>query len=160
SLRFESGDVYPPYSTLRSDPLGAMALYESLGHLRNISVERDFSTEDRLPEGRDITYLHLGGDPKRWRALPDDLFREIDQFVGRGGRLVVTLEPIASTSGIGQRSWSTGSTNSTSGSRKTGPSKSGSKQARKTGTNSPPSWQPTPANDDPYGPGVRTVPIS
>ena len=25
-LRFEAGDVYPPYSTLRADPLGAMAL--------------------------------------------------------------------------------------------------------------------------------------
>ena len=29
-FRFEAGDVYPPYSSLRSDPLGAMALYESL----------------------------------------------------------------------------------------------------------------------------------
>ena len=24
-LRFETGDVYPPYSSLRSDPLGAKA---------------------------------------------------------------------------------------------------------------------------------------
>ena len=26
----ETGDVYPPYSSLRTDPLGAKALYESL----------------------------------------------------------------------------------------------------------------------------------
>src|SRR5581483_10296824 len=89
ALRFESGDVYPPYSTLRSDPLGAMALYESLGQLPGVSVERDFSPDNQLPEGREITYLHLGGEPTRWRALPEDLFREIDQFVARGGRLVV-----------------------------------------------------------------------
>ena len=29
-LRFEAGDVYPPYSSLRADPLGTMAWYESL----------------------------------------------------------------------------------------------------------------------------------
>ena len=29
-LRFEQGDVYPPYSTLRADPLGSMALYERI----------------------------------------------------------------------------------------------------------------------------------
>src|SRR2546427_9645317 len=29
-LRFEAGDVYPPYSSLRADPLGTKALFESL----------------------------------------------------------------------------------------------------------------------------------
>ena len=28
-IRYASGDVYPAYSTLRADPEGAMALYES-----------------------------------------------------------------------------------------------------------------------------------
>ena len=28
ALRFAQGDVYPPYSSLRSDPLGKKALYE------------------------------------------------------------------------------------------------------------------------------------
>ena len=30
-LRYERGDLYPPYSTLRTDPLGARAFYEALG---------------------------------------------------------------------------------------------------------------------------------
>ena len=34
-LRFEVGDVYPAYSSLRSDPLGAMAL--EMGALRFVS---------------------------------------------------------------------------------------------------------------------------
>ena len=29
-LRFAVGDVYPEYSSLRSDPVGTMAFYESL----------------------------------------------------------------------------------------------------------------------------------
>ena len=49
-LRFEAGDVYPPYSSLRADPLGAMAFYESLGKIPGISVRRDFSASNRLPE--------------------------------------------------------------------------------------------------------------
>ena len=32
-LRFESGDVYPVYSSLRSDPLGTRAFYDSLEDL-------------------------------------------------------------------------------------------------------------------------------
>ncbi len=35
-LRFESGDVYPPYSSLRADPLGCKALYESLGRVADL----------------------------------------------------------------------------------------------------------------------------
>jgi hypothetical protein len=42
-LRFEHGDVYPPYSSLRADPLGTMAFYESLGKVPEVSVQRDFS---------------------------------------------------------------------------------------------------------------------
>ena len=29
ALRYEKGDVYPPYSTLRADPLGAKGLYDA-----------------------------------------------------------------------------------------------------------------------------------
>ena len=29
-LRFKAGDVYPAYSSLRSDPLGTQVLFESL----------------------------------------------------------------------------------------------------------------------------------
>ena len=42
-LRFEAGDVYPEYSSLRSDPLGTMALCESLEKMPGVSVRRDYS---------------------------------------------------------------------------------------------------------------------
>lgn len=93
-LRFEAGDVYPPYSSLRADPLGTMALAESLAKLPGLTVRRDVSTANRLPEEKNTTYLHLAADASNWRWMPADLFNEIEAFANRGGRLVVTMRPV------------------------------------------------------------------
>jgi len=92
-LRFEAGDVYPPYSSLRSDPLGAMALYESLENMPGLTVQRDFSSSNELPETPNTAYLQLGGRADEWKSLPNDLYREIAAFVSRGGRLVIAFYP-------------------------------------------------------------------
>jgi hypothetical protein len=92
-LRFDAGDVYPAYSTLRSDPLGTMALYESIDKLPGISAQRDFSANNRLPETPDTTYLHLAADTYEWKWMPEDAFQAINTFVRGGGRLVITLLP-------------------------------------------------------------------
>ena len=42
-LRFAAGDVYPQYSSLRADPLGAMAFCESLERMPGLSVRRENS---------------------------------------------------------------------------------------------------------------------
>lgn len=92
-LRFETGDVYPPYSSLRADPLGTMALYESLGKMQHMSVRRDFSTSNQLPDEPGTVYLHLAADAHEWDWLPDDVYHEIKNFLGAGGRLVITYFP-------------------------------------------------------------------
>jgi Domain of unknown function (DUF4350) len=97
-LRFEAGDVYPAYSSLRADPLGTMALYESLEQLPGISTRRDYSTANRLPDGKDTAYLHLAAPIYEWREMDKETFREIDQFLARGGRLVVTMHPASANS--------------------------------------------------------------
>src|SRR5215472_3376416 len=94
-LRFEAGDIYPPYSTLRADPLGAMALYESLEKMPGVSVRRDFSDSNKLPEERQTVYLHLAGDPYEWEFLPADMYHDIQGFLARGGRLAITFFPEA-----------------------------------------------------------------
>jgi hypothetical protein len=94
-LRFESGDIYPPYSSLRADPLGTMALRESLEALPGLSVRQDFSDANQLPEGRATTYLHLAARTYEWRWIDEDIFTEIDRFMIEGGRLVVTFHPEA-----------------------------------------------------------------
>lgn len=93
ALRFQTGDVYPAYSTLRADPLGTMAFYESLGKIPGLSVRRDFSTANRLPEERGTVYMHLAAERYDWEWLPDDLHQEIKKFLGNGGRLVITFLP-------------------------------------------------------------------
>jgi hypothetical protein len=92
-LRFEAGDVYPPYSSLRADPLGAMAFYESLGRMPGISVRRDFSTSNLLPQEPGTLYLHLAAETYEWDLLPEDLYHEIKNFLAGGGRLVITYFP-------------------------------------------------------------------
>ena len=48
TLRYESGDVYPPYSTLRADPLGAKGIYEAVGQLRGVETRRNFQPLKKL----------------------------------------------------------------------------------------------------------------
>jgi hypothetical protein len=91
--RFEGGDVYPAYSSLRADPLGSSAYYESLERIPGLSVRRDYSTANELPTGRNIAYLHLAATSSDWNKLPQSTFNEIQSFLARGGRLVITLLP-------------------------------------------------------------------
>jgi hypothetical protein len=92
-LRFEAGDVYPPYSSLRADPLGTMALYEGLERIPDLAVSRDFSSSDTMPMEPRSLYLHLGGDTARLDELPDDAYQAIENFMIRDGRLVIALYP-------------------------------------------------------------------
>jgi hypothetical protein len=96
-LRYEVGDVYPEYSSLRSDPLGTMVLFESLEQLPQHSVQRDFSPANKLPETPNSTYLHLAASRWDWMSLPEELFQEAEVFMLRGGRLVVTFFPETSS---------------------------------------------------------------
>src|SRR6266487_6109478 len=59
-LRFEAGDVYPPYSSFRADPLGTKAFFESLKILRGITVQRFLQQLDKLREGRRTTLFVFG----------------------------------------------------------------------------------------------------
>lgn len=92
-LRFEAGDVYPPYSTLRADPLGAMAFYESLEKIPGRFVRRDFSPSDQLPEEPQTAEFVLAAGRYDWNWVPQDAYQEIEHFLARGGRLVITYFP-------------------------------------------------------------------
>jgi hypothetical protein len=91
--RFASGDVYPPSSSLRSDPLGTMLIFESLQALPGVQVSRDQSAVNRLPDGNNTTYMHFAATAGDWTTVPADTFRIIDRFLLEGGRLVITLSP-------------------------------------------------------------------
>ena len=92
NLRFASGDVYPPYSSFRADPLGARVYFESLEQLGQPSVRRFIQPITRLPEGRGVT-LFVFGLPWSEMSAEQEEYRILDGFVRNGGRLVVTLYP-------------------------------------------------------------------
>ena len=89
-LRFAGGDVYPEYSSLRADPLGTMALYESLQRL--MPAERLYRPLSRLGEERQTTLLFLGVEAKNLHFSADE-FRDLESFVSEGGRLVISIFP-------------------------------------------------------------------
>ena len=66
-LRFEAGDVLPAYSSLRADPLGAKAFYQSLEHLDSLAVSRNFGRLEMLDEefadGSGVTVFFSGNQP-------------------------------------------------------------------------------------------------
>lgn len=90
NLRFEAGDVYPPYSTLRADPLGAKAFHDSLAEL--LEVRRNFSPFSRLGDGRQAALLYLGAASDEVRFTTNE-FRDLETFVRTGGRLVIAFHP-------------------------------------------------------------------
>ena len=90
-LRFRGGDIYPPYSSLRSDPLGAKALYESFSNLPGLSVSRNYKPLDIAQDTRDSTIFFLGAEP--W-MLHSGLTADLQAFATSGGRVVISLLPV------------------------------------------------------------------
>src|SRR3954471_1262081 len=69
--RFEAGDIYPEYSSLRSDPLGSKALYESLGEATK--TERNYKEILDPDYGAGTTLLVLGFKPSEFRMSSVDI---------------------------------------------------------------------------------------
>jgi len=92
-LRFELGDMYPAYSSLRADPLGSKGLYESLGRLGRITIRRHYEALSKItnPEGTTIFYL---GEPS-WESGGGEksLIEPLGKLAAGGGRIVITFYP-------------------------------------------------------------------
>jgi len=87
----ETGSVYPPYSSLRSDPLGAKALYESLAALPGLTVERLYKPRTALSESEAL--FVLGVAPAGWSTVTQKTLAEYENLLRRGGRLVIAFLP-------------------------------------------------------------------
>ncbi len=89
----QTGEVYPPYSSLRSDPVGAKALYESLAELPGLTVEHLYKPRATVHDAG-ATILVLGVDPVSWSTLKDKTLEEYERLVSGGGRLVIGFVPV------------------------------------------------------------------
>jgi hypothetical protein len=94
-LRFESGDLYPLYSSLRGDPLGTQVLFESLNRILENSAQRNFHPLNQLDvkSGSTLFVIGLAGqgaflkDPA-WEPL-------LEKIALNGGRLVISFRSSA-----------------------------------------------------------------
>lgn len=85
-IQFAIGEVYPEYSSLRSDPLGSKLLFDSLQGLPGIRVERNYLPPEYLPE-HGATILFLGSS----LAAPAVDLKQLERAASRGNRIVVAL---------------------------------------------------------------------
>jgi hypothetical protein len=88
--RFASGELYPEFSTMRTDRAGAKLLYDSLGKLTGITVERNFLPMDFLPHDG-VTLVLLGVHPMRVNWNDGLLLRSVERVAGRGNRVVLAM---------------------------------------------------------------------
>ena len=92
-LRFDRGDIYPPYSSLRSDPLGSRALLLSLGAVPGVTATSLLESVPKLGGGRDTTLLVLGTPHRAVEHLVRQDVRDLEQFMNDGGRVVFAFHP-------------------------------------------------------------------
>lgn len=92
-LRFSRGDVYPPYSSLRSDPLGAKALFKGLQRSGLHEPECFIEASAKLGDGDNSTLLLLGTQPGALDYLPVGERAILERYLHTGGQIVISLHP-------------------------------------------------------------------
>ncbi|MBL9113554.1 MAG: DUF4350 domain-containing protein [Verrucomicrobiaceae bacterium] len=91
SIRLDSGEMYPQYSSLRTDPLGTRALYESLQRIPGLTVERNFRPPHRIESHPGQAMLFAGLPAFEFSEDDKGLADEIQRIVADGTRMIVTM---------------------------------------------------------------------
>ena len=94
AMRFKGGDIYPAYSSLRSDPLGTRVLYESLGAFKDIRVQRNYQQLSSLKFEPHTTFLYLAAEADQTDLMPASLNEVFQRLTDSGGRLVLSFLPV------------------------------------------------------------------
>ncbi|MGD8881353.1 MAG: DUF4350 domain-containing protein [Desulfobacterales bacterium] len=94
-LRFEAGDVYPAYSSLRSDPLGSRAFYRSLKNINAALVSRNYLTLQNLKFAEGTTLFYAGITAFDSESVSSEWLRVLERLTNTGGRLVLSFLPVA-----------------------------------------------------------------
>lgn len=94
NLRFQAGDVYPPYSSLRTDPLGTKAFYESLANLPGFHVRRNYQPFEKLDDNTPLTIFLFGISAQEARTSSEVELRVLESMANTGDRIVVTILPV------------------------------------------------------------------
>ncbi|GMW03737.1 MAG: hypothetical protein AMXMBFR84_48710 [Candidatus Hydrogenedentota bacterium] len=95
TARGNYGDLFPPYSTYRTDPQGAKVLYESLKEIPQIAVRRNSTPLSVLEPNRAMTLFVLGDSLPFMNQVNVSSVEAIESFMSVGGRVVITFPPQA-----------------------------------------------------------------
>jgi hypothetical protein len=93
ALRFETGDMFPPCSSLRSDPLGCKAFFISLGRQSGLETTRNFRELGKVKDSRTRTIFFLGAAEALFNASADRQTEELEKLAKDGNRVVIALAP-------------------------------------------------------------------
>ncbi len=91
TLRFDTGDVYPPYSSYRPDPQGARAFSEGLAAVRNMSVARNTVPLGRISRIGESTLFLVGFDRKAFSRMDLSTVQALEEGAREGGRIVLAF---------------------------------------------------------------------
>ena len=92
-LRFETGDVYPLYSSLRSDPLGTRAFYEGLNRLDGVTAERGYRDPGDIESGDGATFFFPGYPLNGKEYVTSSVVQDILNIARTGGRVILSFQP-------------------------------------------------------------------
>ncbi len=94
TLRFQRGDIYPAYSSLRSDPLGTKVLFKSIGTLDAVSIQRNHEPLERIGSPGRTTLFFLGANVSGVSFLAPTQRNAFQRIAVEGGRLVFSFQPV------------------------------------------------------------------
>ena len=93
TMRFEKGDVYPVYSSLRTDPLGTKVFYESLNMLKGISTTRNYRAFSQLDDYQHATIFYFGAHSGLLHSMDKGDVESLETVIAKGSRFVILLYP-------------------------------------------------------------------
>ena len=91
SIRLDSGEMYPQYSSFRSDPLGTKALYQALQRMPGLTVERNLKPAHRIESNPGQTMIFAGLPGFEFADDDGVLSKEVRRIVADGTRMVVAM---------------------------------------------------------------------
>ena len=92
-LRFEKGDVYPPYSSYRPDPLGTKAFYEGLGLLQGVEAVRNVEPLPKVSGLSGSILFLFGFERGRFSVMERSTAEALEDAALGGGRVVISFVP-------------------------------------------------------------------
>lgn len=91
-LRFETGDMFPAYSSMRADPLGVKGLYQALESISGISTDRHYRDLSKISGTEGRTLFYLGLRPDFLISTPPGLVDQMETLAKTGVRIVLAFQ--------------------------------------------------------------------